>query len=39
MKKPYLAGIVFLLIIGALIFYLTFRFGGNITCMKPGISV
>ena len=38
-KKPYLAGLVFLLIIGALIFYLTFRFGGNITCMKPGISV
>ena len=38
-KKPYLAGIVFMLIIGALIFYLTCRFGGNITCMKPGISV
>ncbi len=35
-RKPYTVGIVCMIVVGALVFYLAYRYGGSITCMKPG---
>lgn len=39
-KKPYMVGLIILAAVGALVFYLVCRYGGNITCMQSvrGIS-
>ena len=39
-KKPYMVGVICMVILGAAVFYLALRYGSNITCMKelPAVS-
>ena len=37
-KKPYRIGIVALAVVGLLVFFLTIRYGGSITCLKDGVG-
>ena len=38
-KKPYMKGLAVLACFGAVVFYLVFRFGGSITCMRSFTGV